>query len=542
MESKVDTQALDEINQGLNYLKAKLFDRIEIYKPSQNVGLRSLKNLGVWLCVYALTDKEDQKKVIQELIKDAEITDIKDITSIKKIINTLSAPKNLKYIINGYEAANGSFFISVKDEVNLGLLNQVIKERGYQTILSKHVKIGESQQADIIFEMNNQIKFKWAGKTRETAGEFKKVKGRFRNTEMEYLLANSKEHQVQYNLVIYEGRRFHVVQLGALQDKSNPKNKKNKATPTNAYLIESVDPADAIISQQDYFNIITLAKQQNIGAKKTHDYIQDKTNTTYQATNLTIPIAGGECDDYYYKVHFPQIAESIITTEQRLGGYKCFGGKEVGQILASIIEYKGKRKLTYDNKGGEIKNKEKVSISKGRQQDPIYVVYTVTNAFMMVYEASNGADYYPYFIADPTKELRLSFDKEDKYPTLASIKAELKLSKPCFTAKDEDQNLAPTRLESRLRRSVTNRNQTITNNNNNNNNQRAAVVTESTPSTPRSTTQKEVTEYKRNLPHSMFTTPVLSNSNSNSTASSQEENSTDYGVDDSGCSISCNLF
>lgn len=60
------------LNRNLNGLK-EVFDRIESYEPSQNIGLRSLKNIGVWLCVYALTNENDQNKLISELAVKANL-------------------------------------------------------------------------------------------------------------------------------------------------------------------------------------------------------------------------------------------------------------------------------------------------------------------------------------------------------------------------------------------------------------------------------------------------------------------------------------
>lgn len=47
------------MQQDLIQLKEFFFDKIENYKEyeSANVGFRSLKNIGVWLCVFAMYAK-----------------------------------------------------------------------------------------------------------------------------------------------------------------------------------------------------------------------------------------------------------------------------------------------------------------------------------------------------------------------------------------------------------------------------------------------------------------------------------------------------
>lgn len=402
------------LNRNLNGLK-KVFDRIESYEPSLNAGLRSLKNIGVWLCVYALTDEKDQTKLIRELADKAALKDEADIVMVRKLVDELVKPDVLAQVIADYEAANGSFTLSVNTEANLQKLQSKIVERNYQNILSRHVKFDPSQDAALIFLMKNEIKFNWAASGADynlTPGEFRKVKDAFQGEMTDFLLADSDKHQVEYGLFEHNKRQFHVVRLGTLQ-----KDGEKDAKRTNAWIIESVDGADTASLQKDYFEIIEAAKQQGFNAPKTYEQLQD--SKFKQLNNVSVRGEPEGYDVYRFIVRFPQIAAPIKTTEERLGIYAHYQGKVIANIFADNVKYKGVRELTYDHKGGEIKNREEFGVfecAMARGPNYINIFYTAANPFMMVYEAVNGADYYPYFISDPRKNLELSFAASKSYP------------------------------------------------------------------------------------------------------------------------------
>lgn len=55
----------------LNQLK-QVFDSIETYNVTDNIGYRSLKNIGVWLIAYGLTEPNDKARIVKELAAKAK--------------------------------------------------------------------------------------------------------------------------------------------------------------------------------------------------------------------------------------------------------------------------------------------------------------------------------------------------------------------------------------------------------------------------------------------------------------------------------------
>jgi hypothetical protein len=399
-------------NLNLNELK-KIFDRIESYNTNQNIGLRSLKNIGVWLCIYALTDESDQAKVIQELGQKADLKENLNLMLIKKLADDLIQPQVLASIITDYEKANGAFTLTVNSEFNHGQLISKIKEKNYEDILIKHVQIDLDQDADLTFLMKNEIKFNWAANRYDIeAGKFKQTKAKFRGETIDFLEANDEDHRVEYGIIEHNNRLHHVARLGTLQKDGDKEFKR-----TNTYLIESVDPNDAIYLQKDYFEIIDRIKDTKFNDQTTFNILK---NNKFAAQNTQVSgKLSNKYNQFNYTVLFPQILDTLLTTEKRLGIYEHFVKKTIANLPIDKILYLGKRELTYDDKGGEIKNREEVmclteSCSVG--PNTINIIYTAANPFMMIYEAENGADYYPYFIADPKKNLAMTFEKNQAYP------------------------------------------------------------------------------------------------------------------------------
>lgn len=389
------------LNRNLNELK-KIFDRIESYDLSQNIGMRSLKNIGVWLCVYALMDDKDQHQLMTELAAKAGLKEANSY--IKKIVDELILPPVLAEIIKDYEAANGSFTLSVNTPENQKKLLSKIHECQLR-FLSSHVKCDPLQGEDtpLIFLMKNEIKFNWAASGAKSSRQLDTTGDLFNGTFTHYLTADSKKHEVVYNLVEFNTCLFHVVRLATLQNTENP-------VRCDAWLIESVNPADAAFLQKDYFEIIEKAKKRGFNAKKTYELVANK-----RVNNLET-IGEGE-GEFEFRVRFPKIAEPLKTTEKRLGIYADFKKKTIANIFVQDLFYEGVRELKYDKKGGEIKNRERVHVKLAASwEPPSYIQYTVRNPFMMIYEAVNGSDYYPYFIADPNKNLELTFSSSSAYP------------------------------------------------------------------------------------------------------------------------------
>ena len=399
------------LNNSLAKLK-NIFDRIESYDPAKNTGFRSLKNIGVWLCVYALTDDKDQIAVINELAKNAAIVNQNDISNIKTFVDSLVQPDVLKTIIEDYEKANGTFALTVRNEKSRQMLEDKINQRHLQNILLNHVTVDPQQDPEIAFLMKNSIKFNWAAHGSDLSSAiYSQSKDNFCGQEIDYLKADSEEHDVHYGLVKHKNSLYHVVQLGTLQ-----KNDNETIQRTNAYIIEPVNNADAANLQNDYFDIIDSIKKNGFDDGNTYKLLKDKTSGIH---NVAVQGKLTKDSEFNFLVNFPKLAGPMKTTEQRLGIYAQFANKVIANINASNIYYKGIRELVYDEKGGEIKNREEFGATESfvlRPSSFITVNYKVANPFMMIYEGVNGADYYPYFIANPRMNLEMEFSAQDQYP------------------------------------------------------------------------------------------------------------------------------
>src|SRR6185437_11448400 len=58
----------------------------------------------------------------------------------------------------------------------------------------------------------------------------------------------------------------------------------------------------------------------------------------------------------------------------------------------------------------------------------IMIEYTTKGPYIMVYEAENAADYYPFKIIDPRRNLEKSFDKSKTYDQSSTQDQNLKTS------------------------------------------------------------------------------------------------------------------
>jgi len=79
------------------------------YDPQDNQAWRSLKNVGVWLTLYALTDDNQKKSVADALVGND--------SDALNFIDELSRPHHLKQLIEDCEAAGGVFSIVFRQEV-----------------------------------------------------------------------------------------------------------------------------------------------------------------------------------------------------------------------------------------------------------------------------------------------------------------------------------------------------------------------------------------------------------------------------------------
>ncbi len=427
-----------QLNSDL-YLLKQILENVEPYNPNDNIGHRSLKNLGVWLIAYALTEKSQQRDVVKDILIKAKKPD--EVDFAKEIIDRLSSADNLTAIIRDYERANGKFDIFIRDPSRLNGFKEKANKVGLGRLIEQHLKVDTSKSADLIFDMNNTVKFAWQDNHRNPAKltQDKKV---FNNEEINYLTANSNDHAMSYDLVkIIDGMDdlFHVVRLIALQNKDTGSPKE-----TAVYLIEPADPkTDLTLIQKHYYTIISNFKSYHY--KEIYDNLNKVAKKAEQKslviTEVINPKGNPELIDYNVIVHFPELAGPLKTEEKRLGIYSGFLGKTIGSFYAENLEYLGQRELEYDVNGGTIKNREEISIPecgimRSIRGKEVTIEYTIKGPYAVVYEAGHGydyypgegTDYYPFMITDPRKNLEKTFQSYESYDQVqsSSVKPEAK--------------------------------------------------------------------------------------------------------------------
>lgn len=125
---------------------------------------------------------------------------------------------------------------------------------------------------------------------------------------------------------------------------------------------------------------------------------------------------------YRANIHIPAMQGTLKTSEARLGAYAVFVDKTVGTIYAQNVNYLGQRELEYNAEGGKIKNIERMGCEECCFLPPKVVItvdYAISGPFVFAYKANWGADFYAYFIADPTRDLENKFDSLQAYKSRA---------------------------------------------------------------------------------------------------------------------------
>lgn len=391
-------------NVELNELK-KYYDRVESYDPSQNIGFRSLKNIGVWLAIAALTQESDQELVIAELAKAANLNK-EEIIHVRNLVNSLIKPHALESIIKDYEKANGRFFLTVQNEKDKeDLMVEALKKD--LDFLIPHIEVNQEQDATLTFLMKNIIKFNWAAQEPGKVAVYNTAPNDFCNESMVFLEADSHQHLVHYGLIKHNNSLYHVMQLGTLQ-----KNDDDTILSTSAFLIEPLSEENNFLLQKDYFDIIHNIKKNGFDDKQTFKYLQ---TINKEASQKTL----ADTDEFRFNIYFPNLKGPLKTIEERLGIYHPFIHKTIANITPDQVEYKGIRELIYDEKGGEIKNREEVNLTESlclvsEPENIITITHIVKKPYMLVYDAQS--DFYPYFIANPSKNLEMTFKSNQAYP------------------------------------------------------------------------------------------------------------------------------
>jgi hypothetical protein len=414
-----------ELNHSLNQLK-QIFDTIEPYSPKQNVGYRSLKNIGLWLIIYAFLDEASQMEVIKELGKASDKMD--DISHVKNIVQELIRSENLANILKNYQEAEGTFHFTVRNQATLEALQAKAKALNILDIIEPHLKIDESMNSDFHVSMQNEILYRWMSSNNNST-ELKKG-NQFVFTglgKIPYLSANNEDHSVSYDLVCWQNNLYHVSRF----DVGSPNKtsslfeeylNEEKGNDSAVYLIEPADHKSSFNLQKDYWNIVNLFKKD--GDYQEKYFAMKLLAKSPQQDQLKI---SGQCADkdffsaikeFRVIVNFPEIAEMLTTTEMRLGIYSYFLNKSMGGVNILTLDYSGQRGLEYDEKGGRIFNLEDLNQTIGMRsyENKVTIEYTTKGPYLMVYEANQGSDYYPFYIANPRKNLKNNFLASDTYP------------------------------------------------------------------------------------------------------------------------------
>lgn len=409
----------------LNTLK-QVFDRIEPYNIEDNIGFRSLKNIGVWLTAYALTDDKQKQAVVNELLELAALTELTDFTlvagHIVRAVDYLTDPRILEQIIRNYEEANGKFTITVRTKESLAGIIARGKEVGMQDLVKKYCVVKPDIEADFVFEMNNTVKFNWSGKTRNGCVELQKGRvAEFDRVGKVKYMSTTPETFCSYTMVEFNSRPYHVSRISVVQQKDN-----GNKSHDSVYFIQPANPKDEATLQQDYLSVIKIA-QVHRASYSDFQKVDERVKRA-APSNLKVTVSGSlEKDEdpsqvrvgFSATIHIPELVGTLKTKETRLGAYQVFHGKNIGNITAQDISYLGERELKYDEKGGEIKNKESFSASESMMRVPkinAHFDYTVSGPFVLAYY---GHDTYAFKISDPTKNLEKSFDAKERYATRA---------------------------------------------------------------------------------------------------------------------------
>jgi hypothetical protein len=411
-------------NQAQLIALKKIFDRIEPYELNQSIGFRSLRNIGVWLMAFVLTETSEQESVLTDL---AEKAGLEDNRELKEMVSSLATRENIEDIISQYEKAGGKFEIGIQNENAKNCVLEKGKALGLEDLLKKYLTIHSDQSAILLFEMKNEIKFLWASDNPRISARYRtsltKPFGESKK-EIPYLSGNQYCHSIKYTVVSLNNEHYHVAQLRTIEP-SEQRDRYSMGIVKNgfAYLIEPFNQSAHAGIQANYLDIISQFGQQSIGAEAYYNNIlQHKDKTASLKVKVSEEEDGSVPFRFRVDIHFPELKGPLKTTENRLGIYESFAGKHVGNLPSNSLAYHGERELQYDEEGGLIRNVESLRFHNESAMMSFHtyttkvlkIEFTVTGPFWFIYAAGaensytrqlvpKQADYYPFFIADPSE-------------------------------------------------------------------------------------------------------------------------------------------
>ena len=429
------------LNDDLNDLK-KVFDLIEGYDLHKNISLPSLKSLGVWLCVYALTDKADQERVIDELIKKSLLKDFSE--RIRSWINKLSTPATLVQIIEDYEASGGIFKIFVPDLNMKNSLKVKIHLVGLSHLLDERVEI-KSEEENISIDLINNIKFVWACDTTSTCntnGEKIYAATQFNDIGekpfglgkqlLPFVSANNQNHNIGYNLVTFSGCHYHVVTF-----KTKQLDLSSQERNTETYLIEPVSDRARDILQLHYFDILHYAHKEEINYSALIQNLQRIQGISHlQVTEMQTEKMSEQQYDYNVNVNFPILSQPFKTVETRLGIWASFKNITFAASQVHKISYtslRGFHSEAVEDNNQIVEAFMSVPISAPHNKYKLIEVtinYTASNPFMLVHQGIAKSDYHPFWIHHPSKGLEEKFAEPQVYKALIATNSPALFSRP----------------------------------------------------------------------------------------------------------------
>lgn len=421
-----------ELNQKLAELN-HIFSAVEDYDEQLNMGLRSLKNIGVWLLVYALIDADDQLFVLQEIADKANLKSNEQKEILRCLVNELAQSRCLLQIIYDYKKANGQFVLNVSSNIS-GIVKNKLNQIDSSGELKKYITTSYSLPTNTIsLSMENSIQFTWLPANKNRFKSCTESINKFKDDQIGYLTANDNDHSLSYDFVEYHGNYYHVVRFDTLDQQQNE---------SSVYFIEAVAKENNYLLRDHYFDIISrssklnkdgyirlLDAMQKKGSMENIDIDEKTEHIDVRWYDIGVPVIY----KFHFTFHFPQLADKLQTIENRLGIYSFFKNKNIADNVSLNLCYMGKRELSYDKDGGSIYNSERFSVLCGScsRRNPkiiknIYITLTIDDLFLFAFAAKHQSDFYPFIIADPRNQLENHFlssyvSQNDDSSELASI-------------------------------------------------------------------------------------------------------------------------
>lgn len=403
----------------------EIFSQIDPLELNKNLGFRSKKNIGVWLLFYALLDKTSQQQVIDRIVTLAKIPARE--AEITATIQFLSTPIQLYRILNDYMRAGGQVKIAVNNshrkEAILARVKQLTHSKHFYDLINQALEIAAPTDPDIAISMSNVIDFAWCGKYKDERSILgSRAEATFHGSPaaIPYLTASDDSQHVSYDIVEYKDMAYHVARI---ETKPQKESKQGETQSSAFYIIEPITyEADLSQLKRHYASIIANFDASPLNAtkfRKIASHHLPETELFILDESQEVPYSAKNVIRYSLYVHFPQLAGMLTTKDSRPTIFNLFMDTQIGDLPILSLSYKGIRALQYDQSGGKVENYEGGLISGATPERILYrtITYTTKNAYLVVYDA-NQADYYPFLINDPRKNLSCMLTKEGsaQYP------------------------------------------------------------------------------------------------------------------------------